>query len=76
MRARAGSRNAVDLAGHLAGQHVCDHLEIADKRPERVFEGRRPVLFDNEVSEPRESVTNDEKQREKVPASGGEKPDK
>ena len=67
-------RDAAGLGGHPAGEHVPNHLEIADKRPDRVSERRRAVLFHNEIREPREPVTDDKKHRYKKQPARPQRP--
>src|SRR5215212_763842 len=62
-------RKSFDLGAYPAGQHECDHLVIAHEGPERVFESRGPVLFDQKVGQPRAAVTRKETKKEQPPLS-------
>jgi len=46
-----------------ACNHQAKHAEVADKRPEGMPEGRRPVPLNEEVTSPCEPVANGEEQQ-------------
>src|SRR5260370_5345185 len=52
---------------NFAGQHQREHLPVAHERPERMRESCRPVLFDEEMSRPRQAVTRHKRQRKQPP---------
>src|SRR5712692_6974338 len=52
---------------NIAGQHQREHLPVAHERPERMRESCRPVLFDEEMSRPRQAVTRHKRQRKQPP---------
>ena len=50
-------KTVVWLERHLAQDHVAVHHKIPQKAVERVLEGRRAVLFEEEVADPGKAVT-------------------
>ena len=68
-------RNSLDLAADPAGEHVSDHFEIGNERPERILKCRGPVLFNNKVREPGECVPDNKKDGEEIPFPAGNEKD-
>src|SRR5215208_6555786 len=60
--------SALDLLAHAPGDHQRDHLVVADERPERVLEGGRTVVLDEEVADPRGGVAGHEREGQPAPA--------
>jgi len=48
---------SLDLTCHSSGEHQPNHFVVAHERPDWVLKRRRPVLFNQEVSDPCRSVT-------------------
>lgn len=59
-----------NLSAHSSGEHQCDHLVIADERPERILKRRGLVLLDQKMREPGAAVTRNQAKREEPPSSG------
>lgn len=47
---------SLGLVIHVANAHQGKHLEVTHQGPEWIGKGRWPVVFDEEMGEPRESV--------------------
>src|SRR6267378_8008531 len=62
----------LDFLTHPASQHHPDHLVIADERPERILKRGRLILLNEEMANPRRSVTRDQSQREKPPPANSD----
>ena len=66
---------ALDFRIHFADQHIKNHFIIGNKRPERIFESRGFVVFDVEMREPSEAVSDDQTQWKIKPSAALDNPD-
>ena len=59
----------LDFRIHFARQHKPHHFVIGNERPERIFEGRRFVVFDEKMRNPGKSVADDKTKRKIIPGA-------
>lgn len=67
--------DSLDFRVHLAGQHIKNHFVIGNKRPKRIFESRRFIVFDEEMRKPGESITDNQTKRQVKPMPAANYPD-
>ena len=58
-----------DLSTHPSGEHQPNHFVVAHERPQWMLERSRPVLFNEEVSDPGCAITGNQPQKKQPPAS-------
>jgi len=66
--------HAFHLTPHAACEHVPDHFEVADERPERMLKGGGAIFLNDKMSEPGKGIADNEEDREKIPAAGPDEP--
>src|SRR5260221_1451104 len=60
---------SLQFAAEPADQKQRKHTKIAEKRPARMREGRRPVVFEHQMPEPGRAIAEHRRRYEPEPAS-------